>query len=111
MEKEIKCHLCGGKAILKFEELKLNEGKFVIKESPYYACQKCREEFATGDQMRELSDQLHSKFFFQRAIINAGRSLGFTLPTDLVQFYNLKKGERITIIPESRKEFKVRIGV
>lgn len=110
MEKEIKCHLCGGKALLKMEELSLNDGKIILKDSPYYQCQKCKEEFATSEQMRALSDQLHQKFQFQRPIINAGRSLAITLPSDLVHFYKLKKGEKITIIPESSKEWRIRLA-
>ncbi|MFH1752302.1 MAG: YgiT-type zinc finger protein [archaeon] len=54
MRKEINCHLCHGKARLKFEELELNEGKIIIKDSPYYECLKCHEKFATSKQMREL---------------------------------------------------------
>ncbi|MBU0635558.1 AbrB/MazE/SpoVT family DNA-binding domain-containing protein [Candidatus Micrarchaeota archaeon] len=107
MEKEIKCHLCNGKAKLKFEELKLDNGRITIKESPYYKCSKCKEEFATSGQMQELSNQINTKFVFKRPIINAGRSLAITLPSDIVQYYKLKKGEKIQIIPKNQKELKV----
>lgn len=60
MEKEkTKCHLCGGKAVLEFEELKLGEGKITIQDSPYYECKKCKEKFATSEQMKELDAQIH----------------------------------------------------
>ena len=107
MEEEINCHLCGGKARLCFEDLPLDEGRIIIKDSPYYKCIKCKEEFATSEQMQELSDQINTKFVFQRPIINAGRSLAITLPADVVQYYKLKKGEKIKIIPESRKQLKI----
>ncbi len=94
MEKEIKCHLCNGKAKLHFEDLSLDQGRIIIKGSPHYKCSKCREGFATGGQMQELSGQINTKFVFQRPIINAGRSLAITLPADLVRFYGLKKGEK-----------------
>ncbi|MFH1587465.1 MAG: YgiT-type zinc finger protein [Candidatus Diapherotrites archaeon] len=109
MEKEIKCHLCDGKAVLKFEELKIDGGKITIKDSPYYKCTNCKEEFATSELMEELSEQINTKFVFRRPIINAGRSLALTLPSDLVQYYNLKKGEKIKLIPENKKEIKIRI--
>ncbi len=109
MEKEIKCVLCKGTAVLKFEELELDNGKITIRDSPYYQCTKCKEEFATAEQMRELSDQINMRFKFKRPIINAGRSLAVTLPADLVAFYNLKKGERIELIPESRHELRIRV--
>ncbi len=109
MEKEVECHLCKGKAELKFEELELDNGRIIIKGSPYYKCKKCREEFATSEQMQELSKQINTKFVFERPIINAGRSLAVTLPSDLVHYYNLKKGEKIKIIPENKSEMKVKI--
>ncbi len=107
MEKEIKCHLCGGIAELKFEELKLDEGRITIRDSPYSKCKKCREEFATSEQMQELSKQINTKFSFERPIINAGRSLAITIPSDIAHSYNLKKGEKIKIIPENKKEIKI----
>lgn len=110
MEKQAKCYLCNGKAVLKFEDLELDEGKIIVKNSPYYKCLKCREEFAASEQMQELSEQLNTKFVFQRPVINAGRSLAITLPSDLVQYYKLKKGEKIKLIPESRKEIKIKVG-
>ena len=109
MEKEIKCVLCKSTAGLKFEELKLDNGKITIKDSPYYKCAKCGEEFSTAEQMQELSDQLNMRFKFKRPIINAGRSLAVTLPADLVEFYNLKKGEKIELIPENRHELRIRV--
>jgi YgiT-type zinc finger domain-containing protein len=107
---EVKCHLCGGKAVLQFEELELGGGKVVIRQSPYYACQKCKEEFSTSEQMHELSQTINQSFSFIRPIINAGRSLAVTFPADLVQFSNLKKGEKIRIIPEGKKEWRIRIA-
>lgn len=109
MEKEVKCHLCGGKAELKSEELNLDEGRITIRDSPYYRCRKCGEEFATSGQMMQLSEQLNTKFSFERPIINAGRSLAITLPSDIAHSYNLKKGKRVRIMPENRKEIRIRI--
>jgi len=110
MEKKIECHLCKGKAVLEFEDLKLSEGKIIIKDSPYYKCLKCKEEFATSEQMHELSDQINTKFVFKRPIINAGRSLAITIPTDLAKFYGLKKGEKVSLIPEGKHSLKVKIA-
>ncbi|MBI5884902.1 AbrB/MazE/SpoVT family DNA-binding domain-containing protein [archaeon] len=109
MEKEISCHLCGGKARLKFEELYLDEGRITIKESPYYECMKCHGAFATSEQMKELSRQINTKFVFQRQVINAGRSLAITLPADLAQFYHLKKGRKIKLIPETGHALKIEV--
>jgi len=107
MEKEIKCHLCKGRALLHFEELSLDNGKIIIKNSPYYKCGNCREEFATSEQMQELSEEINKKFSFLRPIINAGRSLAITLPKDLINYYRLKKGKSIRIVPESRNRMQL----
>ncbi|MFH1257053.1 MAG: hypothetical protein V1494_07240 [Candidatus Diapherotrites archaeon] len=109
MEKEIECHLCGGKAQLRMEELSLDDGRITVRDSPYYACIKCKEEFATSEQMQDLSEQINTKFVFQRPIINAGRSLAITLPADIVQFYGLKKGKKIKIMPENKHTLKVKV--
>ena len=94
--------------MLKFEELKLAEGKIIVKDSPYYHCKKCGEEFATSEQMAELGEQINSTFAFQRPIINAGRSLAITIPTDLAQYYKLKKGRKSKNRP--RKQIKIVIA-
>lgn len=109
MEKKIECHLCGGKAELKSEELSLDEGRIILKDSPYYKCKKCKEEFATSEQMKKLSEQINTRFVFQRQIINAGRSLAVTIPADIAAFYNLKKGKKIKIIPESGHTLKIEV--
>ena len=109
MEKEIKCHLCGGKAVLKFESLELDNGRITIRESPYYSCQKCKEEFSTSEQMHELSNQINKKFVFKRPIIKAGRSLAITIPADLVEYYNLKSGETINLVPEGKKQILMQL--
>ncbi len=110
MEKEkIDCHLCGEEAILKLEELKLDEGKITIKNSPYYGCKKCKEKFATSEQMKELDEQIHRNFSFKRSVINAGRSRAVTFPSDFADYYDLKKGKKIEMIPENQKEFRVKI--
>jgi DNA-directed RNA polymerase subunit RPC12/RpoP len=108
-KKEIKCHLCGGKAVLKFEELELANGKVVIKDSPYYSCKKCKEEFSTSEQMQKLSNTINPLFSFVRPVIHAGRSLAITFPSDLVHFSDLKKGGKVRIIPEGKKEWKIQI--
>lgn len=68
MEEKAACHLCEGKAVLKSEDLELDNGKIVVKGSPYYRCAKCGEEFATSEQMHELSERINSKFVFSRPI-------------------------------------------
>lgn len=109
MEQEITCHLCNGKASLKFEELKLDGGKITIKDSPYFQCANCKESFSTSEQMQALDKRIHGAFSFKRTVIHAGRSKAVTFAPDFADYYGLKKGSKIELIPETTKEFKVRI--
>ncbi len=54
MNKQIVCHLCNSKVILKSETMKLNSNNVIIKDSYYYRCLKCKNEFSTSEQMKEL---------------------------------------------------------
>ena len=107
------CPICGSKSKLKYEDLKLLGGKMIIKDSPYYECKKCGEEFATSEQMQELSDEIsveRQKFFFERPIINAGRSLAITIPADIVASYSLKKGKKVKIFPENKNTLTLKLS-
>lgn len=106
-KKEIKCHLCNGKAELRHEILSLGKGKITIKGSPYFKCRKCGEEFSTSEQMQELSDQINSRFAFSRPLIKAGRSLAITIPKDIIESYGLTKGKNIRLVPGSSKKIEL----
>jgi hypothetical protein len=107
-KENVKCVFCEGEAELKHENIELLGGKFVLKQQPYYKCLKCRGEFVTSEQMRETEKQINS-FYVSRPIVSTGRSLAITIPTDLAKFYNLKKGEKVRLIPESKHLLKVKI--
>lgn len=109
MSKEVKCVFCEGRAVLRFEELKLLGGKVVLNKAPYFHCNACKREFVNKEQMLATEKELKQKFGFNREVISTGRSLAITLPSDLTEFYHLKPGEKIQIIPESPSEFTVRI--
>ena len=109
MEKErVKCVFCDGTSELHYEEIKLLDGKVVLKEQPYYKCKKCKKEFVTGKHMKETESQLNV-FSVTRPIVSTGRSLAITVPTDIAKFYKLKKGEKVTLIPENRHILKIKI--
>ena len=107
---EIKCHLCGGQTQLRFEELKVADGKVTVRESPYYSCGKCGEEFSTQGQMQELSGIINERFSFSRPVISAGRSLAITLPKDLAAHYGIRKGAKVRLVPGSRTKIELIVG-
>ena len=104
-----RCVFCNGKTKLEQETIELLDGKVVLKEQPYYSCKKCKKEFVTSEQMAETEKQINT-FCVTRPIVSTGRSLALTIPADLAKFYNLKKGERVQLIPESRHMLKVKIS-
>ncbi|MFH1544822.1 MAG: AbrB/MazE/SpoVT family DNA-binding domain-containing protein [archaeon] len=108
-KKEMKCVFCEGKAELKHETIELSDGKIALREQPYYKCMKCKKEFVSSEQMEETEKRINL-FSFIRPIISTGRSLAITIPADLAKFYELRRGEKVRLIPESRRLLKVKIG-
>lgn len=57
MDKQIEC-FCGGKAFLKTRNLRLKENSMTIKDTHYYKCRKCGDNFSTSEQMHELDAKI-----------------------------------------------------
>jgi len=106
VEKEIKCIFCKGKTELHYEDLGLLDGKITLKGEPYY---KCKKEYVTSSQMRGTETKINS-FYITRPVIATGRSLAITLPPDISNFYSIKKGTQIQIIPESKTTLRLRLA-
>lgn len=107
-EEKIKCVFCNGETELDFETVELLGGKVVLKQQPFYKCKKCKKNFVTSQQMKETEKQLNS-FYVTRPIVSTGGSLAVTIPPDLAKFYNLKKGEKVQLVPESKNLLKIKI--
>lgn len=105
--KTITCPVCKGTAVLKEKETELLEGLVVLKKDPYYYCQECREKFSTSTQVKKGLETLQKAFSFKRQVIKTGRSLAITIPTDLSEFYHLKKGSIVTLSPESGNKVEI----
>jgi len=109
-EKEkVKCIFCKGEAKLHYEDLNLLDGKMTLKGEPYYKCTVCKKEYVTSNQMKGTEEKINS-FYITRPVIATGRSLAITLPPDISNFYSIKKGTRIQIIPESKTIFKIKLA-
>ncbi len=102
MNTKITCDSCGGEAILKYRDITLNDNKIIIKDEPYYECQKCKDCFVTNEQMKKLDKRIHESFIFKRNVIVAGKSLAVTLPADVVDYYKIKKGNKVSILTDSK---------
>jgi len=106
-KEEVNCMFCEGDVELKHETIKFLGGKVILKGQPYYLCRKCKKEFVSSGQMRQTEKEVNI-FSISRPIVSTGRSLAITLPKDIAEFYALKKGEKVHLIPESRHVLKVR---
>ena len=95
------CIVCKKDTELKKGVLSLLGGKIVIDDE-YYKCPHCGEKFSTSKQMNMAADQIRNKYHLERTIIETGRSLAFTLPPSFAQFYNLKKGSKVRVVPEGK---------
>lgn len=107
-KEEMNCMFCEGNVELKHETIKLLGGKVILKDQPYYRCRKCRKEFVSSEQMGQTEKEVNT-FSISRLIVSTGRSLAITLPKDIAEFYGLKKGEKVHLIPESKHVLKVRV--
>lgn len=107
-KKTMKCGFCNGEAELKFGDDKLFDGKIILRDQPFFKCKKCKREFVTSDQMRETEKQLNA-FSMTRPVVSTGGSLAITIPPDLARFYNIKKGTKAQLIPESKCLLKIKI--
>lgn len=106
MEEDDICIKCGKKAELRKGKFKMFGGRVVLDEEGYQ-CGHCGERFYTSAQMRLIEKQLHEKYEFRRTVIETGRSLAITLPSDFVDFYNIHKGSQVTVVPDGKKDARL----
>jgi len=108
-KKEIKCIFCKGKTELCYEDISLLDGKVNLKGEPYYKCSSCKREYVSSGQMKETENKLNL-YYIKRPVIATGRSLAITLPPDITEYYSIKKGTQVQIIPESKTTLKIRLA-
>lgn len=109
MEADDICIRCGNKAMLVKGKFTMFNGHVVLDDTGY-KCGKCGEKFYTSAQVRAMEKQLHEKYEIRRTVIETGRSLAITLPADFVEFYKLRKGSPVVVIPEGKKEARLVFG-
>jgi len=61
LEKRVIECFCGGKADLKFEDLKIKTAGITIKDTGYYKCRKCADKFSTSEQMHDIDRKLKTQ--------------------------------------------------
>ncbi|MFH0955038.1 MAG: YgiT-type zinc finger protein [Candidatus Micrarchaeota archaeon] len=101
-----KC-MCGGTAVLKFNDLKLFDGKLVLKDQPYYQCTRCGEEYVTSEQMGKQEPKVRAFLGLERKFISTGGSVGLTFPPLIAKQQGIKKGGKFRLVIESPKKVAI----
>ena len=89
-----KCTECSG--IMKQLKAKTPEGI----EYNYFKCRKCGEEILNMAQLHDVAEQYRKMKKYNVKLSKWGLSLGFRIPKELVQKYNLRDDKEVSIIPE-----------
>lgn len=84
---------------------------FPLFDVPAYQCKKCGNLFFTegmANKMEERTEKLKMKSFgFKRTLTVSGKGLVVRVPSDLIDYLDLKEGEDVRIVPVDHKGFLV----
>ena len=107
----MKCSECGGKIVKKkvdFSVYGISLGKFEAE-----VCQKCGEELFSeevSDQIDEAAKKRGLWGLESRTRVGiAGDGLVIRVNKRIAQFMGLRKGEEVTLIPESKHLLKIEV--
>lgn len=71
-------------------------------EYKYYKCTKCGEEIVDMAQLHNIADKYRTIKNYHVKLSKWGLSLGIRIPKEIIEKYNLKDSEEITLIPEEK---------
>lgn len=107
-----KCYLC-------------EKGHLQVKEVPYQVygqkignfgaevCDKCGETFFNEETSRKIAKKTKEKGLWglgaRTRIGQSGNTLDIRLPKKIIDFMDLKRGEEVTIYPESKKKIIIEL--
>ena len=106
-----KCDECGGK----IEKKKIDYSIFGVSlgKFPAEVCTKCGEVCFDEDTSRKMTDIAKEKGLWKletkTKIGKVGDALDVRFNKRLIEFLGLKKGEEVTIYPESRKRVIIEV--
>lgn len=107
-----KCYLCGKAELQKKKAPYTLHGEFV-GHFDAEVCESCHEVFFDEETSREITKATKAKGLWgldtRTKIAQAGSTLDIRLPKRIIEFLHLKKGEEITIHPESRRKLIIEL--
>lgn len=68
----------------------------------YRKCGKCGEEIVDMKQLHSVAQQYREMKRYTAKISKWGESFAMRIPKDLVERYNLKQNEEVTLVPEKK---------
>ena len=100
------CYICE-KGELKTKKAAYALYGILIGNFPAEICDSCGEIFFSEETSREITKATKAKGLWgisaRTKIGKAGSTLDIRLPKKIIEFLNLKKGEEITVYPESKR--------
>ena len=68
----------------------------------YYKCTNCGEEIVAMEQLHAVADTYRSLKQYHVKLTKWGLSLGLRIPKELVEQYNFKEEDEVSIIPDKK---------
>lgn len=107
-----KCYMCE-KGTLKVREVPYEVYGEPVGKFQAEVCESCGETFFDEETSRKITAATKSKGLFglgaKTKIGRSGTALDIRLPKKIIEFSHLRKGEEVTIYPESRKKLVIEI--
>jgi len=107
-----KCYVCE-KGNLRKERIPYTLYGELIGHFDAEVCEKCAEQFFDEDTSRKISAATKSRGLWglgaRTTIGQAGTTLDIRLPKKIIDFLKLKKGEEVSIYPESKRRLIIDI--
>lgn len=107
-----KCYLCE-KGILRVREVPYNLYGETVGKFKADVCEECGETFFDEETSAKITLATKAKGLWgieaKTKIGQAGSTLDIRLPKRIIEFLNLKKGEEVSMYPESKKKLIIEI--
>ena len=109
MKDEDMCWECKGKMRNKNIDYSLYDIK--IGNFPAKVCEKCNETYFSEETSRKITQITQQKGLWglqaKTKVGKVGTTLDIRLPKKIIDFLELKKGEEVTIYPESKNKLVI----
>ena len=111
MDEKDKCWECNVRMVKKKVDYSLYSIK--IGSFPAMVCPKCNESYFSEETSKKITKLTKEKGLWglgtKKKIGQAGSTLDIRLSKNIIDFMKLKKGEEVTIYPESKNRLVVEI--